>query len=54
MLATTVSEEFYLKRTIKTVNNKVAYFSRTLSKPERRYAVTRKEMLAVLVSLKHF
>ena len=32
----------------------VAYFSRTLSKSERRYAVTRKEMLAVVESLKHF
>ena len=32
----------------------VAYFSRTLSKPERRYAVMRKEMLAVVESLKHF
>ena len=32
----------------------VAYFSRTLSKPELRYAVTRKEMLAVVESLKHF
>ena len=32
----------------------VAYYSRTLSKPERKYAVTRKEMLAVVESLKHF
>ena len=32
----------------------VVYFSRSLSKPDRRYAVTRKEMLAVVESLKHF
>ena len=32
----------------------VAYFSRSLSKPERRFAVTRKKMLAVVKSLKYF
>ena len=32
----------------------IAYFSRTLSKPERRYCVTRKELLAVVQSVKHF
>ena len=32
----------------------VSYFSRTLSKPERKYAVTRREMLALVESLRHF
>ena len=37
-------------------NNKqlVAYFSHALSNPGRRYAVTRKEMLALVDLLKHF
>ena len=32
----------------------VTYFSCALAKPERRYAVTRKEMLVLVDSLKHF
>ena len=32
----------------------VAYFSSTLSKPKRKYAVKLKEMLAVVASLNHF
>ena len=32
----------------------IAYFSRTLTKAERRYCVTRKELLAVVASTKHF
>ena len=36
------------------VEQPVSYFSRTLSKPERKYAVTRKEMLALVESLRHF
>ena len=36
------------------VEQPVSYFSRTLSKPERKYAVTRKEMLALVDSMRHF
>ena len=32
----------------------VAYYSRTLSDPERNYCVTQRELLAVVMSLKHF
>ena len=32
----------------------LAYYSRTLTKPERRYCVTRKELLAVVQAMKHF
>lgn len=32
----------------------VAYFSRCLSKHERQYCITRKEMLAVVEAIKHF
>lgn len=32
----------------------VAYFSRTFNKHERRYCVTRRELLAVVASIKHF
>ncbi len=36
------------------VERVVAYYSRTLNKPERKYCVTRKELLAVVASVKHF
>ena len=36
------------------VEQPVSYCSRTLSKPERKYAVTRKKMLALVDSLRHF
>ena len=32
----------------------IGYFSRTLSKSERRYCVTRRELLAVVEAIKHF
>ena len=36
------------------VEKVIGYFSRTLSKSERRYCVTRRELLAVIEALKHF
>ena len=36
------------------VEQHVSYFNRTLSKPEQKYAVTRKEMLALVDLLHHF
>ena len=36
------------------VEQPISYFSRTLSKQERKYAVNRKEMLALVDSLRHF
>jgi hypothetical protein len=32
----------------------IAYYSKVLSKPERNYCVTRKELLAIMESVKHF
>ncbi|GBN04797.1 Retrovirus-related Pol polyprotein from transposon 297 [Araneus ventricosus] len=32
----------------------IAYFSKSLGKPERNYCVTRKELLAIVKSIKHF
>ena len=32
----------------------VCYFSKTFSRSERSYCVTRRELLAVVVSIKHF
>ena len=32
----------------------ISYFSKTLSKPERNYCVTRRELLAIVKSLEHF
>ena len=32
----------------------IAYFSKSLNKPERNYCVTRRELLAVVKSIKHF
>ena len=36
------------------VKQPIAYYSRSLSKIERKYAVTRKNMIALVDSLKHF
>ena len=32
----------------------IAYFSRTLEKPERNYCITRRELLAVVKAIEHF
>jgi hypothetical protein len=32
----------------------IAYYSRALTKPERRYCVTRRELLAIVAAVKHF
>ena len=44
-------------QTIISIKEKVfvaGYYSRTLSKPERNYCVTRRELLAVLECIKHY
>ena len=32
----------------------IAYYSKSLNKPERQYCVTRRELLAIILSVKHF
>ena len=32
----------------------IAYFSRTLNKPEKQYCVSRKELLTIIKAVKHF
>ena len=43
-----------ISHTINEVERLISYFSRSLSKAERKYAVTRKEMLGLVDSLRHF
>lgn len=34
--------------------NAVSYFSKSFSGPERKYCATRRELLAIVMSIKHF
>ena len=43
-----------LSRTKDSKEQVIAFFSRALSKPERNYCVTRKELLALVKSVHHF
>jgi hypothetical protein len=43
-----------LSQEIEGKERPIAFASRTLTKPERRYCVTRKELLAVVFYVKHF
>ena len=54
MQVISVLELYFLKKYILNVEQPIAYYSRTLSKPERQYATIRREMLAVVESLKKF
>ena len=44
----------FSKNNQSNIEQPIAYYSRSHSKAERKYAVTRKEMLALVDSLKHF
>ncbi|GBN30424.1 Retrovirus-related Pol polyprotein from transposon 297 [Araneus ventricosus] len=43
-----------LSQTIGSEECVIAYFSKSLGKPERNYCVTRKELLAIVKSIEHF
>ncbi|UYV81700.1 hypothetical protein LAZ67_20002038, partial [Cordylochernes scorpioides] len=43
-----------LSQTQDGVERVIAYFSKTLSKPERNHCVTRRELLAIVKSIEHF
>ena len=43
-----------LQRDENKVNHPIAYYSKTLSRAERNYSVTKRECLAVLLAIKHF
>ncbi|GBM00012.1 Retrovirus-related Pol polyprotein from transposon 297 [Araneus ventricosus] len=43
-----------LSQKIENEERAIAYFSKSLGKPERNYCVTRKELLAIVKSIEHF
>ena len=43
-----------LSQTQEGVERVIAYYSRAMSRPERNYCVTRKELLAMLSAMNHF
>ncbi|GBL63149.1 Retrovirus-related Pol polyprotein from transposon 297, partial [Araneus ventricosus] len=43
-----------LSQNIENEERVIAYFSKSLGKPERNYCVTRKELLAIVKSIEHF
>ena len=54
MQTISVSEQYFLKKYQSNIKQPIAYYSRSLLKVERKDMATRKEMLALVDSLKHF
>lgn len=51
---TDTTKTFILETAARNQEHVVAYFSKILSKPVRRYCVTRRELLAIVQYIKHF
>lgn len=43
-----------LSQTVNGEEQVIAYFAKALSKPEQKYCVTRKELLGVILAIKHY